>query len=540
MKRAARIIVPIILILTILLGSLWYLFIYDRAFTRDVLLGAARLLDKNGQETLATWFYDRAYEQADNGDEIAIELADQFINEGNYTQAERILQKAIYRQPTLSLYTKLSNVFIAQDKVLDAVQLLDNIKAPEILKELESKRPAAPTTSFKDGLYNQYIDVDIQGNGGKLYANAHKQYPSVESDLYTDPIRLPAGESHIYAVVINEDGLVSPLSIFAYTIMDVIERIDFQDPVVEAAIREALKADSDEVIYSDDLWTIEELTLPEGVTTFADLPHLRSLKKLSVKDGPDGEVSLLSNLKQLQTLSITNIAISRNELEVIGSFSGLTSLTLSHCSLATTLGLEKLEALKYLDLSNNTIRNLEGLSDKKNLTTLNLQRNSVIDLQDISGCSNLETLNVSFNAITSLAPIQDLQNLQSLHADNNAIAALDFTEKMPTVRILSLERNALTDISGILTFENLEDLNISGNTITDISALASITSLKALDFSVNSVSALPSFSKDCALISIDGSGNSISSIKPLAGLENINVVIMDGNENLASVDDLAT
>ena len=42
MKKATRFLVSLMLLLLIIASIIWYLFIYDRAFTRDTLLTQAR------------------------------------------------------------------------------------------------------------------------------------------------------------------------------------------------------------------------------------------------------------------------------------------------------------------------------------------------------------------------------------------------------------------------------------------------------------------------------------------------------------------
>ena len=61
MKKAAKFLIPLILGLLIIASIFWYLFIYDRAFTRDTLLNQARYQDINGNSRLSSWFYDAAY-----------------------------------------------------------------------------------------------------------------------------------------------------------------------------------------------------------------------------------------------------------------------------------------------------------------------------------------------------------------------------------------------------------------------------------------------------------------------------------------------
>ena len=63
MKQFFKIIIPIILVIAIIACIGWYLFIYDRNFTRDMLLNGARYFDEQGNHTLSAWLYDQAYLQ---------------------------------------------------------------------------------------------------------------------------------------------------------------------------------------------------------------------------------------------------------------------------------------------------------------------------------------------------------------------------------------------------------------------------------------------------------------------------------------------
>ena len=77
MKKFFKVIIPIILVLAIIFCIGWYLLIYDRDFTRDMLLSGARYFERQGNHSLSDWLYDQAYLQADNNDAVAIELAAQ-------------------------------------------------------------------------------------------------------------------------------------------------------------------------------------------------------------------------------------------------------------------------------------------------------------------------------------------------------------------------------------------------------------------------------------------------------------------------------
>ena len=119
MKKAFKIIVPLVLSAAILLSIGWYLFVYDRSFTRDILLQQARYCDMAGHVDLASWFYDLAYEYTGQDENIAIELANQYKADGNYTKAEVTLTDAITNAPTAELYAALCKTFVEQDKLMN-------------------------------------------------------------------------------------------------------------------------------------------------------------------------------------------------------------------------------------------------------------------------------------------------------------------------------------------------------------------------------------------------------------------------------------
>ena len=131
MKKFFKVIIPIILVLAILACLGWYLFIYDRDFTRDILLQGARYFDDKGNHSISGWLYDQAYEQADNNDAVAIELAEQHKADGNFTKAEYTLTKAISDGGSTELYVALCKTYAEQDKLLDVVKLLDAVLAED-------------------------------------------------------------------------------------------------------------------------------------------------------------------------------------------------------------------------------------------------------------------------------------------------------------------------------------------------------------------------------------------------------------------------
>ena len=546
MKKALRIILPILLVLAILFCLSWYLFIYDREFTRDVLLYGARYFETKGNHSVASWFYDRAYSQAGDNDAVAIELAMQHKATGNYTKAEFTLTNAIADGATADLYVALSQLFVEQDKLMDAVKLLDALSAenstvdPSVRNAILEMRPAAPTVTPEPGFYSQYISVTFESESGTLYVNPNGAYPSIQDEPYSEPVTLQDGENTIYALTVSDNGLVSPLTISGYTVGGVIEEVVFADKAVETEIRSLLGADEDKVLMSNDLWQITSFTMPTDAYSFADLKYMNFLEELTISGCTSGQLENLSSLANLITLTITDTAVLGDELPVIGKLPKLEQLTLSDCGLSTISGLENAKNLISLNLSNNTLRNISPLSSMEKLQTLQLQHNVVEELSALSSLNALTKLDASYNTLKSAAPISSLTGLNWLDLSNNTLQDVTGIEKLTALTHLSVAFNALKDVSPLSACTVLTELNISNNELADITALSTLVKLTKFDFSYNQVTALPAWPKDCALVVIDGSQNQITSLENLAGLTSLNNVYMDYNESLSSVNVLSS
>ncbi len=539
MKKAFKILIPILLVIAILVCLGWYLFVYDREFTRDMLLNGARYFEGQGNRALASWFYDRAYDQAGDNDQVAIELAEQHKATGNYTQAEATLSKAIEDGGGIDLYLALCKTYAEQDKLLDCVTLLNRVTNPEVKAQLDAMRPAAPVATPEPGFYNQYISVTVTAEQGTLYVNPAGEYPSIYTNLYSAPISLVAGENTIYALAVTENGLVSPLAIFGYTVGGVIEEVDFADAAVEAQIRDMLGISENTVLYSNELWDITSFVMPADAQTYEDLKYLPFLEELIITDGRSGSLGVLSSLSKLAHLQIVDTAVQAEDLAVIGALPKLEKLTLRGCSLSTTAGLEKAVGLRYLDLSNNTIRNISPLASLMSLQELYLQNNALTDLSSLSAIKTLSKLNVSGNALTTINPICSLNGLTWLDASNNQLTAVEQISGLTMLKELYLSKNLLEDVSGLDACTALQVLYLDNNLLTDISMLSGLDKLSMLNFSYNQVIELPAFTPDSLLVEINGSNNLIENLDALAGLTHLNNVFMDYNESIESVECLA-
>ena len=108
MKKFIRVLVPLLLAVLIIASIGWYLFTYDRGFTRDFLLTQARYNDLHGNSRLSSWFYDLAYNFSNHDENVAIELANLYKADDNYTKAEYTLTNAINSEPSAELFTAIA------------------------------------------------------------------------------------------------------------------------------------------------------------------------------------------------------------------------------------------------------------------------------------------------------------------------------------------------------------------------------------------------------------------------------------------------
>lgn len=539
MKTVFKRIVTLLLAIAVAGCAVWYFFVYDRDLARDLLVSQARYLDSAGYHDIAAWFYGQAYLYADNDASVAIELAQQYKDSGNYTKAEYTLSNAISQEPTVELYTALCQLFVEQDKLIDAVRLLDQITDPAIKLELDAMRPSAPGVNQDPSFYNQYISVSLESGSGMILYSTDLEYPSVYQDQYSEPITLEQGETVIYAICIGENGLVSPLAVYGYTVGGVVEEVHFAEIAIDAQVRSLLGLAPEDTILTSDLWTITAFTVPKEAENYADLYKLTHLTSLTIHNAKASDFGFLSAMTGLQELTVTNSPLDRQALNNIGASTGLTRLTLAYCSLSDISPLVSLSGLTYLDLSYNSIRDLSPLHAMSVLETLYLSNNAVTELTALSELSALTTLNVSYNSITSLQPICENRNLSRLNVSNNLLKDLGDLDLLPALTALTASHNDLTGITVLGRCLSLKTVDISNNRIDDIGALAAVTSLQELNCSHNNITSLPNWSDGSNLVIFSAAYNDIQDISSMALLQRLNQVDLDYNARLSDVSSLA-
>lgn len=526
-------VIIITLVVLILGGGLFCLYFFGWTPENVCKLGDKAM--EAEKYSRAEWLYEQAADMAPDNPIYVLKLADACIADGSYTKAERSIVNAIRKEPSSALYCKLSSVYVAQDKLLDAQEMLDGISDSAIKAELDAMRPEAPVFSPEGGQYSEYIDLEISAYGGKLYYSLTNEYPSSSEETYSEPISLPAGDSHVKAILVGDNFLVSKLSEADYRIVGVVEEVSFSSPEFEEFIREMLYIPRTEPVMTSDLWAVTELEMPETVSDYSDLVHFKNLTSLTINYSTCEDYSFFSGTPLLQKLNLHGCILEEEAVTMIGNLTDMTELDLSECSISNISSLSGLTKLSVLKLSGNSISDITPLNGLRNLSVLEIADNALPSLDALSESPQLTELDISGNAVDSVEPLSVCSGLVSLIASDNQISDISVLRNMPELETLILSSNSVSDISALSSCPHLKRLELADNNLTVVESLAGLVELTYLDISHNSISVLPQFPQGARLQQFYASYNQLSDISVLVGLTGLTYVDVDYNENIEDI-----
>ena len=159
---------------------------------------------------------------------------------------------------------------------------------------------------------------------------------------------------------------------------------------------------------SDELWEIEELTLPEGVQDISDLTRFAGLKTLTIQNAAGLDLSVLPQLTTLKTLDLSgttpDLDAGRHRYAA-----GAQKLVLQGCAVTAINPLVGLSNLEYLDLTNNSVSDLTAITALEHLKDLYLTNNPVKSITYLNSCLELERLHD--RKLRRLAPVEPRETL---------------------------------------------------------------------------------------------------------------------------------
>ena len=510
MKYILKIFLIVLLVVAIIGAACWFFLVQRPDLTMSVFAHWGDYFYDAGRYNRAVSLYETACKLSPENANLPLRLAQAYINSGNYTKAEYTLVSAITNNPeSVQLYVALSKTYIEQDKILDAEQMLDRITSADVKAQIDALRPNAPVLSPESGYYSEYIDVSVTATGGTAYLAVNQDYPSIETDAYEAPVTLEAGDSKVVVVTVAENGLVSDAVYGGYTIGSGVEEGKLSDSALDSYVRELLGKSASDTIMSDELWEIEELTLPEGVQDISDLTRFAGLKTLSIQNATGLDLSVLPQLTTLQTLDLSGTTLPTSTLDAIGTLPELKKLVLQSCAVTAINPLVGLSNLEYLDLTNNSVTDLTAITALEHLKDLYLTNNPVKSITYLNSCLELERLHIENCGVSRLSSLAGNTSLQELYASNNEIS----------------------DISVLSDCVSLSVLDISDNQVKDVSVIANLPELTYFLASHNQIESLPAFdTATCKLVRINVNNNQLTDLSPLKGLPALNYIFADYNQ----------
>lgn len=510
MKYILKIFLIVLLVVAIIGAACWFFLVQRPDLTMSVFAHWGDYFYDAGRYNRAVSLYETACKLSPENANLPVRLAQAYINSGNYTKAEYTLVSAITNNPeSVQLYVALSKTYIEQDKILDAEQMLDRITSADVKAQIDALRPNAPVLSPESGYYSEYIDVSVTATGGTAYLAVNQDYPSIETDAYEAPVTLEAGDSKVVVVTVAENGLVSDAVYGGYTIGSVVEEVKLSDSALDSYVRELLGKSASDTIMSDELWELEELTLPEGVQDISDLTRFAGLKTLTIQNATGLDLSVLPQLTTLQTLDLSGTTLPTSTLDAIGTLPELKKLVLQSCAVTAINPLVGLSNLEYLDLTNNSVSDLTAITALEHLKDLYLTNNPVKSITYLNSCLELERLHIENCGVSRLSSLAGNTSLQELYASNNEIS----------------------DISVLSDCVSLSVLDISDNQVKDISVIANLPELTYFLASHNQIESLPAFdTANCKLVRINVNNNQLTDLSPLKGLPALNYIFADYNQ----------
>lgn len=532
MKKTLKLVITLVLILGLLAAGYWFFFQYRVDLTADALRDFAASQFNSGHYSMAIRCYQWADALTPNDADADMQLAEAYHQSGNLTKTEYVLVHAIYDHPDdVRLYETLSKIYVEQDKLLDAQQMLDGVSNAEVKAALAPKRPAAPVLNPAADFYSEYITVELQQSDANTscYLSLDGSYPSRE-DAYTGPVTLPGGQTLAYAIAVNGDGLVSPLTSGAYTIAGVVEDVEFHDAALLAYTQELLHR-GERTIRTDDLWDIEEIRLPTELEDTTDLSHFIGLKKLVGRDLGAIDYSFLSAMPQLNYLELDGCIVTEQTLEQIAACPALETLILTDCDLTNIAPLASMKSLRVLDLSDNSINALDSLigGELEALEEFYLGHNALSGLPGLRGFPELKILDLSYNALTFVGGVSSCPSLERLNVSHNRLSSVTALSALTKLVWFNGSANEITDVSMMAPCTALETFIMTDNKLDSVDFLSGCAGIREVNIDNNDVVKVPAFQKDCPLSSFSAAHNFLNDLSGLSGLQKLTMVNADYN-----------
>ncbi len=180
--------------------------------------------------------------------------------------------------------------------------------------------------------------------------------------------------------------------------------IVFEDPVLEAAVREAAGGQSGP-ISEEAAATVARLVVT-GVSSLEGLQCLPSLYYLSVSDSRIESFESLARLPSLDFLLIEDCSAPFDELETLST-------------------------VAHLTLRGDAVTSVGFVTRLTRLVELRLRYTSVADISPVAALADIRVLDVTGSPVADLSPLAGLSELCYVYAADSAVASLAPLDRTP-------------------------------------------------------------------------------------------------------------
>lgn len=255
--------------------------------------------------------------------------------------------------------------------------------------------------------------------------------------------------------------------------------IDFEDPGLEAAVREAIEYRGG-AIPRNELERLTELDASDrGIESLAGIEAMPNLSILDLTGNRIQDLSLLTELVRLRELHLRDnnmVDLRGAGIEALGELPELELLNLRH-----NRGVSHPESPD----EHQRISDLSPLLELSGLVKLDLRDNHVEDVGALAELGSLRHLDLRDNRLSenAVAPLSALSQLEHLNLRNNDLRSIEGIGSLTSLRYLNLHSNEhIESILPIAPLTLLDTLILRRVPVEqDISVLAELTALSRVN-----------------------------------------------------------
>ncbi len=288
------------------------------------------------------------------------------------------------------------------------------------------------------------------------------------------------------------------------------------------------------------LLNISGLSISGGISEIAGLSYLESFiaKNTGISDEAVGGAPVLSNMINLKLVDLSNNSLT--SLDTFFSdddiYSKLKEVFLDNNNLSDISLLSQMPMITTLTLSNNDIdsEDISVLADKVYLEYLSLNNNNISDISSLKKLTALTELRLHCNSIKTISPLKDMTLLKNLYLGDNNIADISDLRYLELLEVLYLNDNEhIADILDLYDMRNMKILNISNCSVNQINSLKNMSELRELYAENNEIAAFAPLSYLTGLEKLLIAGNERSSHTPdwnawIGNMSNLKVLTLSG------------